>query len=92
MVWIAKFDQVMETEFLAKVEVVINFDLSWPVQHYKQLIMGIARNTLHGRVETLCSGAAALQANELVDLLHSCWQTVPRPLLLLAQAASLLQK
>ena len=89
---VASFDTSIESSLLSKVDVTINYDLCWPIQHYSQILTGMARSSLNGRVETLCSGAAALQANDLVNLLESCGQSVPRPLFLLAQAAGLLHK
>lgn len=91
-IFLAKFDTSIEPSLLSKVEVTINYDLCWPIHHYSQILTGMARNTLNGRIETLCSGAAALQANDLVNLLEACGQSVPRPLLLLAQAAALMHK
>ena len=91
-IFLAKFDTSIEPSLLSKVEVTIIYDLCWPIHHYSQILTGMARNTLNGRIETLCSGAAALQANDLVNLLEACGQSVPRPLILLAQAAALMHK
>lgn len=89
---VAKFDDKIEPSVLSKVEVAINYDFSWPIHHYTQILTGMARSSVKGRIETLCSGAAALHADSLVEILETCGQSVPRPLLLLAQAAALLRK
>lgn len=87
---IAPFYQSIEASTLADVEVIINYDFSWPVEQYTQFLTGMARSTVKGRMETLCSGAAALRAADLIEELRRSWQPVPRPLHLLAQAGSLL--
>jgi len=91
-VLVQTFDTFHPPALLANVEVTINYDLCWPVHYYTHVLTGMARSSVKGRIETVCSGAAALQANDLVDLLVSCGQSVPRPLSLLAQAAALLPK
>lgn len=91
-IMVAKFDDKIEPSVLSKVEVAINYDFSWPIHHYTQILTGMARSSVKGRIETLCSGAAALHADSLVEILETCGQSVPRPLLLLAQAAALLRK
>lgn len=91
-VLVTTFDTSYSLSLLANVEVTINYDLCWPIHHYAHVLTAMARSSVKGRIETVCSGAAALQANDLVDLLDSCGQSVPRPLSLLAQAAALLPK
>lgn len=89
-VLVKSFDTRFSPLLYAGVEVAIIYDFCWPVHYYTNILSAMARRRLKGRIETVCSGAAALQAKDLVDLLDSCGQPVPRPLSLLARAAALL--
>ncbi|CAM6041219.1 unnamed protein product [Sphagnum compactum] len=87
---VAQYDQVIDMSILANVEVLINYDFSWSAELYSKIVAQIARTTTCGRVETLCTGAAALQAKNLIEVLEKSWQPIPHALRLLAQASSLL--
>ncbi|CAK9194716.1 unnamed protein product [Sphagnum jensenii] len=87
---VAQYDQVIDMSMLANVEVLINYDFSWSAELYSKIVAQIARTTTCGRVETLCTGAAALQAKNLIEVLEKSWQPIPHALRLLAQASSLL--
>ena len=67
LIFIAPFDQSIQASTLADVEVIINYDFSWPVEQYIQYLTGMAQSTVKARMETLCTGAAALLAADLIE-------------------------
>lgn len=83
------FDEDHSPSSLANYEVVINYDYCWPIHHYTRVLTAMARSSVRGRMETVCSGAALKQANDLVHVLESCGQVVPKPLILIARTAAL---
>ncbi|KAG6556056.1 hypothetical protein Mapa_001997 [Marchantia paleacea] len=76
---------------LESMVLVINYSFPQSMKVYEQILTGMAREHVDGVLHTFCTASMASSADQLVRVLKTCLQEVPRALNMLAEAASLVQ-
>lgn len=65
---------------------VIFYEFPTSLSTYVLALTRMAKDSVCGRIYSICSGAMAPLAEQLVDVLQQCWQTVPPALEMLVKA------
>ncbi|KAJ7298067.1 hypothetical protein O6H91_Y018800 [Diphasiastrum complanatum] len=71
---------------LSRIQNIVNYDFPPSVHHYRDILTRMARFSAYGELHSLCTGSMAHLASELIELLHDCYQPIPKVLQMLADA------
>ncbi|KAJ3671348.1 hypothetical protein LUZ60_007427 [Juncus effusus] len=75
---IVKDIESLKTDLIGSFETVVIFDFPSSIQKYEEILIGISRNSVSGKLHALLSESDLKFAESLIQLLARCQQAVPQ--------------